>query len=217
MAKKIKLDSVDRKILADLQDNGRMTNVELAARAGISAPPCLRRVRALEDSGVIRGYHADIDGDALGYTVMIFAFVGLTSQAETDLQDFEKMVGDWDMVRECHMLMGETDFLLKIVAYDWDDFQRFLTTKLTPAPNVSHVKTALSIRTRKIKPGVPVISEACTTQKLAHILINLIETTSYGCGPRGVCTSTESPSAFPIRARAIGDDVEIIRFSISAS
>ena len=137
MAKKIKLDSVDRKILADLQDNGRMTNVELAARAGISAPPCLRRVRALEDAGVIRGYHADIDGDALGYTVMIFAFVGLTSQAETDLQDFEKMVGDWDMVRECHMLMGETDFLLKIVAYDWDDFQRFLTTKLTPAPNVS--------------------------------------------------------------------------------
>ena len=160
MAKKIKLDSVDRKILADLQDNGRMTNVELAARAGISAPPCLRRVRALEDAGVIRGYHADIDGDALGYTVMIFAFVGLTSQAETDLQDFEKMVGDWDMVRECHMLMGETDFLLKIVAYDWDDFQRFLTTKLTPAPNVSHVKTALSIRSQKIQPGVPVLSEA---------------------------------------------------------
>ena len=91
---------------------------------------------------------------------MIFAFVGLTSQAETDLQDFEKMVGDWDMVRECHMLMGETDFLLKIVAYDWDDFQRFLTTKLTPAPNVSHVKTALSIRSRKIQPGVPVLSEA---------------------------------------------------------
>ena len=89
MAKKIKLDSVDRKILADLQDNGRMTNVELAARAGISAPPCLRRVRALEDAGVIRGYHADIDGDPRGYTVMIFAFVGLTSQAETDLQDLK--------------------------------------------------------------------------------------------------------------------------------
>ena len=117
MAKKIQLDTVDRKNLADLQDDGLMTNDELAARAGISAPPCLRRVRALEDAGVIRGYHADIDGEALGYTVTIFAFVGLTSQAETDLQDFEKMVGDWDMVRECHMLMGETDFLLKIVAY----------------------------------------------------------------------------------------------------
>jgi len=157
MAKKIKLDSVDRKILHDLQEDGRMTNVDLATRAGISAPPCLRRVRALEDSGIIRGYHADIDGDALGYTVTIFAFVGLTSQAETDLQDFESMVADWEMVRECHMLMGETDFLLKIVAHDWDDFQRFLTTKLTPAPNVSHVKTALSIRSRKNRPGVPVL------------------------------------------------------------
>ena len=157
MAKKIKLDSVDRKILHDLQDDGRMTNVDLATRAGISAPPCLRRVRALEESGVIRGYHADIDGEALGYTVTIFAFVGLTSQAETDLQDFEAMVAEWDMVRECHMLMGETDFLLKIVAHDWDDFQRFLTTKLTPAPNVSHVKTALSIRSRKNRPGVPVM------------------------------------------------------------
>ena len=157
MAKKIKLDSVDRKILHDLQEEGRMTNVDLATRAGISAPPCLRRVRALEESGVIRGYHADIDGEALGYTVTIFAFVGLTSQAETDLQDFESMVAEWEMVRECHMLMGETDFLLKIVAHDWDDFQRFLTTKLTPAPNVSHVKTALSIRSRKNRPGVPVM------------------------------------------------------------
>ena len=157
MAKKIKLDSVDRKILHDLQDDGRMTNVDLATRAGISAPPCLRRVRALEESDVIRGYHADIDGEALGYTVTIFAFVGLTSQAETDLQDFESMVAEWEMVRECHMLMGETDFLLKIVAHDWDDFQRFLTTKLTPAPNVSHVKTALSIRSRKNRPGVPVM------------------------------------------------------------
>ena len=157
MVKKIKLDSVDRKILRDLQEDGRMTNVDLATRAGISAPPCLRRVRALEETGIIRGYHADIDGEALGYTVTIFAFVGLTSQAETDLQDFEAMVAEWDMVRECHMLMGETDFLLKIVAHDWDDFQRFLTSKLTPAPNVSHVKTALSIRSRKNRPGVPVL------------------------------------------------------------
>ena len=156
MAKKIKLDSVDRRILADLQENGRMTNVELAARAGISAPPCLRRVRALEDAGVIHGYHADIDGDALGYTVTIFAFVGLTSQAEIDLQDFEELVSAWPQVRECHMLMGETDFVLKIVARDWDDFQKFLTSKLTPATNVSHVKTALSIRSAKMLPGVPI-------------------------------------------------------------
>ena len=156
MAKKFKLDTVDKRILSDLQEHGRITNVELAKNAGISAPPCLRRVRALEDAEIIKGYHADIDGEALGYTVTIFAFVGLTSQAETDLQEFEILVKSWDMVRECHMLMGETDFLLKIVARDWDDFQRFLTSNLTPAPNVSHVKTALAIRSRKNMPGVPI-------------------------------------------------------------
>ena len=156
MAKKFKLDTVDKRILSDLQEHGRMTNVELAKNAGISAPPCLRRVRALEDAEIIKGYHADIDGEALGYTVTIFAFVGLTSQAETDLQEFEVLVNSWDMVRECHMLMGETDFLLKIVARDWDDFQRFLTSNLTPALNVSHVKTALAIRSRKNMPGVPI-------------------------------------------------------------
>ncbi|XDZ63992.1 Lrp/AsnC family transcriptional regulator [Alphaproteobacteria bacterium LSUCC0396] len=156
MAEKIKLDMVDRQILHDLQNDGRMTNVELAKRAGISAPPCLRRVRALEDANIIKGYHADLDPDALGFSVQVFAFVGLTSQAEADLQDFEKLVSTWPQVRECHMLMGETDFLLKIVAHDWDDFQKFLTGHLTPAKNVSHVKTALAIRSAKQLAGVPI-------------------------------------------------------------
>jgi len=159
MATRVKLDEVDRRILKDLQENGRMTNVDLAKRIGISAPPCLRRVRALEDAGIIRGYHADIQPEALGYSVMVFAFVGLLSQAEVDLQAFESLVAEWPEVRECHMLVGETDFLLKIVAHDWDDFQRFLTSKLTPARNVSHVKTALAIRSSKDEPGVPITLE----------------------------------------------------------
>ena len=91
----------------------------------------------------------------MGYTVTVFAFVGLISQAEVDLKKFEKMILSWEEVRECHMLMGEIDFLLKIVSTDWDDFQKFLTSKLTPAPNVSHVKTAVSIRSEKNLPGVP--------------------------------------------------------------
>ena len=153
---KLKLDDVDRQILSALQADGRMTNVELAKRAGISAPPCLRRVRVLEETGIIRGYYADVNADALGYSVNVFAFVGLTSQAESDLQGFEEMVRGWPQVRECHMLMGETDFLLKIVAHDWDDFQQFLTTRLTPARNVSHVKTALAIRSAKDLAGVPI-------------------------------------------------------------
>ncbi|CAI8442951.1 MAG: Leucine-responsive regulatory protein [SAR116 cluster bacterium MED-G04] len=156
MGSKVKLDDVDRRILRDLQADGRMTNVELAKRIGISAPPCLRRVRALEENKIIRGYHADINHEALGYSVMVFAFVGLLSQAETDLKEFESLVASWPEVRECHMLVGETDFLLKIVAHDWDSFQQFLTSKLTPAPNVSHVKTALAIRSNKDEPGVPI-------------------------------------------------------------
>ncbi|HEX2114512.1 MAG TPA: Lrp/AsnC family transcriptional regulator [Alphaproteobacteria bacterium] len=157
--RRVKLDRIDRRILRDLQDNGRMTNVELAERAGISAPPCLRRVRALEESGVIKGYHADLSAAALGYHVTVFAQVGLSSQAEHDLKAFEDLVNSWEQVRECHMLAGETDFLLKIVAEDWDAYQKFLTTKLTTAPNVSHVKSALAIRTAKLLPGVPVEAE----------------------------------------------------------
>ena len=152
---RVKLDSIDRRILRDLQQDGRVTNVELAERAGISAPPCLRRVRALEREGYIQGYHAELNPEKLCFTVIIFAFVGLSSQAENDLVAFEEMIESWDEVRECHMLSGETDFLLKIVSKDWDTFQKFLTTKLTPAPNVSNVKTALAFRTKKYSPGVP--------------------------------------------------------------
>ena len=155
-----KLDRVDRQILEDLQADGRMTNVELARRAGISAPPCLRRVRALEEGGFIRGYHAQVDPQALGFNVTVFAQVGLNSQAEPDLKAFEELVASWPEVRECHMLAGETDFLLKIVAEDWDSYQRFLTTKLTAAPNIAHVKSALGIRSAKLLPGVPIKVDA---------------------------------------------------------
>ena len=153
---RVKLDRIDRNILRDLQDEGRMTNVELSKRAGISAPPCLRRVRTLEKAGFIRGYHADLEPKLMGFNVTVFAHVGLTSQAEHDLEAFEELLQQWPEVRECHMLAGETDFLLKVVAEDWDDYQRFLTTKLTAAPNVSHVKSALSIRSSKSIPGVPI-------------------------------------------------------------
>ncbi len=157
---RVKLDRIDCRILADLQDNGRMTNVELARRAGISAPPCLRRVRALEEAGFIVGYHAALDAAALGYHVTVFAHVGLNSQAERDLRAFEERVAGWPEVRECHMLAGETDFLLKVVADDWDSYQRFLTGKLTATPNVAHVKSALAVRASKWLPGVPIEVEA---------------------------------------------------------
>lgn len=154
--RRAKLDRIDLQILRDLQKNGRISNVALARSAGISAPPCLRRVRALEAAGYVRGYHADINAEALGYGVTVFAQVGLTSQAESDLVAFEKLVAKWPQVRECYMLAGETDFLLRIVATDWDSYNRFLTSELTAAPNVSHVKSALAIRASKQEVGVPI-------------------------------------------------------------
>ena len=149
-------DALDRQILAELQADGRMSNVELAARVGLTAPPCLRRLRALEQRGAIKGYHADIDADALGYTIVVFAMVSLRSQAEADLRAFEAYVATLDLVRECHMLNGEIDFMLKIVARDLQQFQQFLTSSLTTAPNVASVKTSLTIRTAKYLPGAPV-------------------------------------------------------------
>ena len=150
-----KLDQIDRRILAELQGDGRMTNVELARRVGISAPPCLRRVRTLEEQGYIRGYHADIDARALGFEVQVFAMVGLQSQAEADLAAFEARCRGWPLVRECHMLNGEVDFILKCVAPDLSTFQSFLTEELTAADNVISVKTSLVIRGAKDDPGVP--------------------------------------------------------------
>ncbi|MEQ1549313.1 MAG: Lrp/AsnC family transcriptional regulator, partial [Chakrabartia sp.] len=137
-------DQIDRRILAELQDDGRMTNVELAARVGLTAPPCLRRVRTLEEDGVIEGYHAALNAARLGYTITVFAMVSLKSQAESDLREFENHVAALAPVRECHMLNGEIDFILKIVARDLSEFQSFLTTSLTTAPHVAGVKTSLT-------------------------------------------------------------------------
>lgn len=152
----MKLDAVDIKILQNLQNEGRMTNVELAQRVGITAPPCLRRVRALEEEGYIRGYHADLNNDALGFGITVFAMVGLDSQNEADLQKFEEKTQEWPLVRECYMLNGEIDFVLKIVAHDLAEFQNFLTKELVAAPHVASVKTSLTIRNSKKEPGVPV-------------------------------------------------------------
>ena len=150
------MDAIDRKILSILQSEGRITNVELAERVGLTAPPCLRRVHHLEKSGMIKGYHAQLAANELGYGITIFALVSLKSQAETDLRAFEHHVASLPEVRECHMLNGEIDFILKIVAHDLQAFQQFLTSQLTTAPNVASVKTSLTIRTSKDLPGIPI-------------------------------------------------------------
>jgi DNA-binding Lrp family transcriptional regulator len=151
-----RFDKIDMQILEQLQGDGRITNVDLAQRVGLTAPPCLRRVRALEESGAIKAYHADVDAAQLGFSITVFAMVSLRSQAEHDLEAFESYIAELPEVRECYMLNGEIDFILKVVARDLQGFQRFLTSKLTPAPNVSSVKTSLTIRTSKRVVGVPI-------------------------------------------------------------
>ena len=151
-----RLDATDWRILKELQANGRITNVELARKVGISPPPCLRRVRALEQAGMIAGYFAQLDEKMVGFEVIAFAMVGLHSQSEADLRAFENRVLAWMLVRECYMLSGETDFLLKCVAPDVTAFQDFIIDELTAAPNVASVKTTLVIRRVKFEPGVPV-------------------------------------------------------------
>jgi len=148
------LDTVDLRILAVLQDDGRITNIELSRHAGVTAPPCLRRVRALEEAGIIRGYHADTDPQLLGWEITFFAIVGLDSQKEAVLSAFEQLVATWPEVRECHMIRGGGDFLLKLVARD-TSHENQLTQRLTGAPTVLRVQTLQTIRTSKAMAGVP--------------------------------------------------------------
>ena len=152
---RVKLDAVDRRILLRLQEDGRITNVDLAADAEISAPSCLRRVRALEENGFIRGYHAELDPEKMGFEVMFYALIGLGTQAGDRLAAFERLVGEWPEVRECHMVRGGGDFLLKIVAIN-TAHENAMTTRLTAAPDVVRVTTFPVIRSAKQLPGVPV-------------------------------------------------------------
>ena len=154
---RVRLDPLDWRILKELQADGRITNIALSQRIGLSAPPCLRRVRALEDAGYIRGYTALMDEKMLGFELTAFAMVGLHAQAEPDLRAFENRVLGWPLVRECYMMSGETDYILRCVAPDLGTFQDFVIKDLTAAPNVASVKTSLAIRRAKLEPGVPII------------------------------------------------------------
>ncbi len=152
----LELDATDWRILRELQADGRITNIALATKIGLSAPPCLRRVRVLEEAGLIAGYAALLDEDALGFALTAFAMVRLHNQAESDLRAFENRVLGWPLVREAYMLSGESDYMLKCVARDLTRFQDFVLNELTAAPNVASIKTFLTIRRAKREPGIPI-------------------------------------------------------------
>lgn len=146
MTIKAELDAIDWKILQELQEEGRMTNVELSRRVGISAPPCLRRVKRLEDAGIIRGYRALLNAPALGMDVVAFCLVGLHHHAEVELKTFADRTRHWPVVRQAWMVSGDSDFMLHCVASDLGSFQTFVIEELASAPNVDTVRTALTIR-----------------------------------------------------------------------
>lgn len=148
------LDAIDRKILTELQADGSITNVELARRVGISAPPCLRRVKALEEAGFIRGYRALLDSRQLGYGVSCFAMVQLRSTTKAEIDAFEARVRAWDAVRECWTLSGDIDLMLKCVFPNLEAFQAFVS-ELTALPNLASVRTALALSKMKDEPAVP--------------------------------------------------------------
>ena len=154
--KKSRLDKIDVNILRKLQGDGRITNVKLAKSVGISAPPCLRRVRALENAGYIKGYNACINSQMMGYGVIIFAMVKLKSQLEKDLKEFEKQVSNMPMVRECFLLAGDVDYILKVVSKDWDTYNIKFRKELSEVPNVVSIKSSLSVRESKNQPGIPI-------------------------------------------------------------
>ncbi|MCK5374442.1 MAG: Lrp/AsnC family transcriptional regulator [Alphaproteobacteria bacterium] len=152
----LRLDIIDKKILRTLQDSGRISNVELAKLVGISPPPCLRRVRILSEKGYIKGYRAEIDAAKMGYGVHVFAMVTFKAQSQEDVKAFETYIAKCSIIREAHLLIGDADFILRIVAKDWDSYQEFLTKDLLSAPNVASVKSLLSVRSDKNLSGIPI-------------------------------------------------------------
>jgi DNA-binding Lrp family transcriptional regulator len=170
MPARAELDATDWKILRELQEDGRMTNVELSRRVGISAPPCLRRVKRLEEAGVIQGYRALLNAPMLGADVVAFCLVGLHHHSETALKSFSQLTRSWPIVRKAWMVSGESDFMLHCVAPDLATFQTFVIEKLTSTPNVDTVRTALTIRQVKNEGLVAIGEPADLVQPAAQSL-----------------------------------------------
>lgn len=151
----IKLDKIDFSIIECLQKHGRMTNVELAAKAGISAPPCLRRLKFLEENGVINGYHAEINGAAMGYNFEAFCFISLNSQAAKDVEHFVQNIKKLPNIRSCISTIGFFDFMLKIVTLDLKHFEKLVENNISKIQNISQIKTLVVVKKLKEEHGVP--------------------------------------------------------------
>jgi len=152
----ITLDEIDRKIIRTLQSDGRLTNLDLAAQVGLSPTPCLRRVRKLEEAGVIAGYVALVDQTRVNLPVNVFVSVSMDKQHEETLEAFEREVRTWPEVMECYLMTGDSDYLLRIVARDLQAYNRFLMEKLTRMPGLANIRSSFSLKQVAYSASLPV-------------------------------------------------------------
>jgi len=148
------MDSIDRKILAALQRSGRASNVELAAEVHLSAPQCFRRTRALEERGVIRGYVAQVDAEALGYGVTAYVSMSIAGDQFGRVREIEREIAAYPQILECHAVSGDSDYLLKVVAHDLKSLSQLLTDRLMQIPGVDDVRSMIALEV--IKPAAPI-------------------------------------------------------------
>lgn len=157
--RKIEFDAADRRILRELQAHGRLTNVELAARIGLSPSPCLARVKALEASGVIDRYVALVDPEALDLGISVFIQITLERQVEKTLEAFERKMMAFDEVMECYLMTGDSDYLIRLVVRDMQSLQRFIVNELTTIPGVANIRSSFALKQVKYKTALPVRPE----------------------------------------------------------
>ncbi|MFA0160482.1 Lrp/AsnC family transcriptional regulator [Vibrio splendidus] len=149
------MDEIDKKILAELQSNARLTNQELADRVALSPSPCLRRVRALEKQGIIRGYHASVDQEACGLPVNVFVLVKLEKPTEENMRDFEQHIEVIDEVLECFLMTGNHDYLLHVVSESLKSYEQFIRKQLTRLPNIASIESSFAFGQVKTKTKLP--------------------------------------------------------------
>ena len=151
----MKLDTIDKRILRELQRNGRVSNVELANAVGLSPSPCLRRVRELETAGIIDRYAAILDQRAAGYSLSVFVQVTLERQVETALEGFERIIAERPEVMECYLMTGDSDYLLRIVVPDVTAYEVFLKNHLTRVAGVASIKSSFALNRVKYETALP--------------------------------------------------------------
>lgn len=149
------LDAIDRKILRALQDDGKMSMGDLAEHVGLSPSPCARRVRLMEQAGVIKGYAAIVDQKKVGLPISAFASIKLERQREEDLDRFEDTVSRWPEVLDCYLMTGQRDYLMRVVAADLEAYERFIKDKLTRLDNIASIETSFALGQVKRSEMVP--------------------------------------------------------------